>query len=506
MNVRLCAGATFLAALFLPRLALAETFEVGPGKPFATIQEALPSATAGDVIEVQGDQTYPGDLWFREEQAGITVRGIPVNGKRPIIEGVGTEEWHDMIVYVNANDFVFEGFEIIGDGNPDHFGIVHKANNVTIRDVVVHGVRSQGLLGTDFESGSLTLERCEFYDNGSEEYNHQIYMATDESMYPGSVFRMQFCYVHDGAGGNNVKSRSERNEIYYNWIEGAFYHELDLIGPDGQDPGLAREDSDVVGNVLIKRSEWRIARIGGDGTGNTAGRYRFVNNTMILSASSEVAIGLQESVETLELHNNVILRVGASGGELYNHNEPSGPDPIIVGSHNWIQTGIGAVPEGFINTLSGSDAGFTDIAAWDLRPIEGSVLVDQGTNMTVMQTPAFPGALALPANVPPARELGSDGTRPANAAPDIGAFEQGSGSPPGEGANGAGGGPPGGDDGGGDGEGGADGDGNGASDSGGGCDCRAAAGPSGSGTIAWMVAVFAFLRRRRTPWQASSSS
>ncbi len=49
---------------------------------------------------------------------------------------------------------------------------------------------------------------------------HQIYMATDESAHPGSVFRMQFCYMHDGAGGNNVKSRSERNEIYYNWIEG----------------------------------------------------------------------------------------------------------------------------------------------------------------------------------------------------------------------------------------------------------------------------------------------
>ena len=72
---------------------------------------------------------------------------------------------------------------------------------------------------------------------------------------------MQHCYVHDGNGGNNVKSRAERNEIYYNWIEGAVYHELELIGPDrraaaGWSEDLAREDSDVVGNVLRKTATY----------------------------------------------------------------------------------------------------------------------------------------------------------------------------------------------------------------------------------------------------------
>jgi hypothetical protein len=43
-------------------------------------------------------------------------------------------------------------------------------------------------------------------------------MATDQTAYPGAVFRMQHSYVHDANGGNNVKSRAERNEIYYNWI------------------------------------------------------------------------------------------------------------------------------------------------------------------------------------------------------------------------------------------------------------------------------------------------
>src|ERR1041384_8237829 len=58
-------------------------------------------------------------------------------------------------------------------------------------------------------------------------------MATDETAFPGAVFRMQHCYVHDGNGGNNVKTRAERNEIYYNWIEGAAYRAVELSGPAG---------------------------------------------------------------------------------------------------------------------------------------------------------------------------------------------------------------------------------------------------------------------------------
>ncbi|MFO0555176.1 MAG: hypothetical protein U0271_42755 [Polyangiaceae bacterium] len=506
------AGVTLSLVASLPAIAQAATYQVGAGKPYATIQDTLGMLAPGDVVEVDGDATYPGDLWFRAEQSGtadapVTIRGIPVNGKRPVIQGVGTEQWHDIIVFFNANHFVFEGFEIIGDGNVDHFGLVHKADDVTLRDLVVHGVANQGLLGTDSESGSLTLESSEFYGNGNDLYQHQIYMATDESMYPGSVFRMQYCYVHDGAGGNNVKSRAERNEIYYNWIEGAVYHELDLIGPDGQDPSLAREDSDVVGNVLVKHSEWRIARIGGDGTGNTAGRYRFVNNTMVLGASSDVAIGLQQTVESLEMDNNVIVRIGAAGGSVWNHAEPEGPDPELVGSHNWIQDGIGDIPAGFTNTLTGASAGFQNDADFDFRPVAGSPLLDAGTTETLIAGAPVPNALGVAADVPPSRLAGTQGDRPVDAAIDIGAFELGSGTIPGEGTVSTGVGTGGSGAGTGSGAGGGGGSGgDGANDSGDdGCSCSTAIGHSNSGARSGAallipvlgVALLASRRRRR---------
>ncbi len=427
---------TLVLATAAPLSAFAATYEVGPGKPYASIQDTLTKVGPGDVVEVQGDRTYPGDLWIRtggSASAPITFRGVSVNGQRPIIKGVGTEQYHNMIVLFYANHLVFENFEIIGDGNTANAGLVNKADDVTLRDLVVHGVANQGLLGTDQGSGSLTLERSEFYGNGSGVYNHQIYMATDETMFPGSVFRMQYCYVHDGVGGNNVKSRSERNEIYYNWIEGAFYHELDLIGPDGQDPNLAREDSDVVGNVLVKHSEWRIARIGGDGTGTTDGRYRFVGNTMVLGAASPTAIGLQQSVATVEMHDNVIIRVGAQGGALWDYNDPEGATPVWFGSNNWIQSGIGNVPASFSGTIAGSDPMFTSSAKSDYRPTKMSPLVDAGTSETSTATPAFVNPLMVPTMVPPSRALGTEAKRPLVGVIDVGAFEFGTGETPGDG-------------------------------------------------------------------------
>jgi len=417
--------------LFSAPLAAAATLSVGSGQTYATIAAAMAKVKPGDVVEVQGNQTYTGTVTFGPESGGqvgqpVTVRGVAVNGHLPVLSGIGPGQWNVMVVLLNANHFVFEGFEIVGDANVDHQCVVHKANDVTVRGVVVHGCAGQGLMGTDSDSGSLTLEYSEFYQNGNSMYGHQIYMATDETMYPGSVFRMQYCYVHDGAGGNNVKSRSERNEIYFNWIEAALYHELDLIGPDGQDEALAREDSDVVGNVFVKTSEWRIARIGGDGTGNSAGRYRFANNTMVLSSSSSIAIGLQETVQTLEMYNNIIYAQTGKSYKVYDQTDPSGASPTFYGSNNWISTGM-QVPPTWTGTITGTAPGWVNASAYDYRPADGSPLIDAGTSNTAASGAlAFPNPLLLPDHLPPMRQsIATAESRPLVGAIDIGALEWG---------------------------------------------------------------------------------
>lgn len=433
MKMRLCLCSLGASSVLWAAPAAAGTLSVGPGKMYAGITDAMRDAHPGDVIEVQGGNTYPGIIWLREDYGGtkdqpVTIRGIKVDGKRPVLSGVGSGQYENIILLLNSNHVVMESFEVIGDGSDSNYCIVHKADDVILRDFVIHNCLHQGgLVGNDFGSGSLTLEYSELYHNGKDASSHQIYMATDETMYPGSVFRMQFCYVHDGLGGNNVRSRAERNEIYYNWVEGAFYHELDLVGPIDGDSLPFREDSDIVGNVLIKKnSEWRIARLGGDGDGNTGGRYRFSNNTMVMTDSSSTVISLQNTVQTLEMYNNVIYGSKA-GFEVYDVNEQIGPDTVHFGSNNWILAGTTNIPKEWIGSLSGTNPTFIDTANYDLRPPMSSPLIDQGTTQTVATGPlGFPRALLMPAYHPPQHLLltiGMGDGRNNQGAPDIGAFE-----------------------------------------------------------------------------------
>jgi MYXO-CTERM domain-containing protein len=485
-----------LAVVVFPSSALAATYQVGPDKPYQTIAEIVSDLEPGDVVEVDGDATYAGDIHVRPDSTGtpdqkITLRGIRKNGKRPVIQG-GAEYG----IVLHGSHFVFEGFEVTGASG---FCVVHKADDVTIRDVAVHDCPNHGILGTDSESGSLTMEFVEVYACGSDLYEHQIYIATDETMYPGSVFRLQHSYIHDANGGNNVKSRAERNEIYSNWIENPYYHVLDLIGPDGQDPGLAREDSDIVGNVLIQRREWMVARFGGDGTGDTNGRYRFAYNTVILGPDA-TGLWLRYGLESVAVHDNVFLTEGGSP-PLINDGEAAWTNgPQLSAERNFVQSGLTA-PAFFTGTVTGADPMFKDMAGGNLVPLEGSPLKDAGAPGAGPAGFEIPSPLTVPTSVPPALGVSADLApiaRPTDATPDIGAYEFGTVVTPGTGGSGAGSG-----SGSGSGSGTGGGDGIGDEDSNGdvegvACDCRLPGAPTpaaGAGLLA--LAALALLRRRK---------
>lgn len=480
--------------------ALGATYQVGPGKTYQDLGAVAGLLNPGDVVEVDGDAEYPGGVVFDRpgtEAEKITIRGVRINGRRPVVRG-GTNT-----LEAAANHYVFEGLDLT-EGSFRCF--YHHAHGITLRDSVIHDCPAHGILGADGDSGSLLLEYTEVHHAGEGTQNHSIYMATDEAAYPGSVFRMQHCYVHDTNGGNAIKSRAERNEIYSNWIEGGTYHELELIGPDGQDPSLAREDSDVVGNVLVKRTDFAVVRFGGDGTGETNGRYRFVNNTVIVQSGGPAVFRLFDGLESVEMHNNVFAVAGGGGVNLVREVEAvwASGSRQIAGSNNWVMDGSTNVPEEWTGTLTGADPGFADLAALDVRPLEQSPLVDAG-GAAESGPPGheIPAPLGAPAWHPPLHAIEASGAatpRAAVGAIDVGAYEfgvamgtggsggAGSGGGAGAGSGGAGGsgagsggaGPLGGDD---------------AGDAGG-CGCRVAPRAPGASALAAALAAAALLRRR----------
>jgi hypothetical protein len=412
--------------------AQATTYQVGPSRTLKKLQDVAPLLAPGDLVEVDGNATYPGDVIFTVPGTPtnkITIRGLRVNGLRPTLSG-GT----NTVEFRLSNHYVFEGFDVTGG---TFRGIYHHAHDITIRDTVVRDCPAHGILGADTDSGSLTLEYVEVYNCGNGTGQHPVYMATDEFKYPGAVFRMQYCYLHDQRGGNNVKSRAERNEIYYNWISGGFYGELELIGPDPKgnrnvSTDLKREDSDVVGNVLQHKATQgtRMVRVGSDGTGQTKGRYRFVNNTFILRQGQvSPAFEIFEGIDSLEVHNNVFYRPG---------NEPI--DKVVletrvrwvagrvsVGTNNWLPVGSAMIPTGWTGTIFGTNPGFANLSTLDLRPAVGSALIGAGNNAPA--SPAghpFINPLWPPAFHPPLHTLLAPGTaaaRPSDGLIDIGAYE-----------------------------------------------------------------------------------
>ena len=411
-----------IAILTFPLSSAAEaaTYSVGPNRALRDLQAIAPKLQPGDLVLVDGDATYPGDLILRQDGAPgakITIRGRRVAGKRPVLAGGKTT------IEVRASHYQIEGFEITGGAARCFY---HHADDVTLADTVIHDCPRHGLLGADDDTGSLTLQYVEVYRSGAGDSAHPIYMATDERAHPGAVFRMEHCYLHDQNGGNNVKSRAERNELHYNWIEGAKYHEIELIGPDGVEPHR-REDSDVVANVIKKLHPGYVVRVGGDGSGESNGRYRFANNTIVLGPETRAVFRLFNGLESIEMHNNAFFREGGGGVRILIEDDVrwAAGRPLMAGTHNWLPRGSTAIPVDWDHTLVGVDPGF--ISPSDLRPTAASPLVDAGAD--VLPSPpscAFPSPLVEAQSSPPIARLEAPLTaapRVRSGAIDIGAFE-----------------------------------------------------------------------------------
>lgn len=450
-------------ALGLAQDARAATYDVGPGQPFATLNALFGARdlAGGDLVRLHYAATPYGNVVMPAGDGGapgnpVTIRGIANgSGARPVIRedaagngGNGVE--------VQANHVVIEDLEITGTGTVTTGTLrcyFHHSHDVTLRRIYVHDCPRHGVLGADQDSGSLTIDASEIYNVGSTppgfSGNHAIYMATDQTAYPGAVFRLQNSWIHDARfsdaspGANLVKSRAERNEIYGNWLEGAYFHELELIGPDpegaaaGWSDGLAREDSDVVGNVILHTSAngGNVIRAGGDGTSNgrgeSFGRYRFVNNTIVIDNGSGNANVFRAhfGIESLEMHNNVIHRIG--GGQLRVMYEETPTEWVagrrVRGSNNWVIAGAVMVPSAaeWIGTLSGTNPGLVDLAARNFRPASSaSAVVDAGASPPItppgyeIANPYFP-----PGAEPPERDTTAT-PRVIGGVIDLGAYER----------------------------------------------------------------------------------
>jgi hypothetical protein len=319
---RVMPAGVLLACSILP--AQAVTYAVGPTRLHKEISAVADQLRPGDVVEVEGSGAF-GPV--RLTQSGtatqpIVIRGTTPGAARPKVDAKGAAD----AFRIDASHYVIEDLVI---SNAVNRCVFLHGTNITLRRVAVHTCRDHGILGADEDTGDLTLSEVEVSGSGNpakpELRHHPVYISTDHARYPRAVLLIERSWIHDNFSGNAIKSRARNVKVMYNWIEATNdqYHGIELIGPDpwgsasrggGCPVPDGRNDAtlcngEIIGNVVVARGKHpNLLRLGGDGTGNTFGRYRIVNNTFVAGPAFKRGASLIRAfgdIQSIELQNNI---------------------------------------------------------------------------------------------------------------------------------------------------------------------------------------------------------
>jgi len=403
----------------------AAIYEVGPGKARTKIgQVPWNSLKAGDTVLIYWSTAPYREKWVLTAQgtasAPITVKGVPYNGLRPIIDGSGATTvpgqnfWNDergllkiggssIPANVMPAHIIIEGLEFRNAREGVQFKTdtgaasvfarnaaaiyVERAENLTIRDCALRD-SGNGLFIGSYDSPAtrnIHIEANYFSGNGNANsaYEHHVYTAAI-----GIVFEFnQFAPLRATSQGTAIKDRSAGTVIRYNWIEGG-NRQIDLV--DSNLPSFVSNplysESQVYGNVLIENAgtdNRQIVHYGGDSANLSnyrRGTLFFYNNTVVSKRTDRNTLfRLSTLDQRADVRNNIFYTVlpGTSLSLVDRYAN-------ITFANNWIKPGFLScycTPEGSLlqsGWITGSAPGFVNEAAMDYRLVSTSPLLDRG--------------------------------------------------------------------------------------------------------------------------------
>lgn len=426
----------------------AQALCVGPGKQYATIDDALSAAQDGDNIKIyaalSGDYISP-QLFVT--QANLSFWGIrDENNERPRLlgggfnyTGAGSVPRAIFQFQPGADNCVVKGLELYEAHNDSYNGAgvrVNQAKNIVVEDCVIHGCDMGVMSNGDAAAGTgeLRLVNCQLYANGNlgdPGYNHNTYAG-------GARFEMLGCEVYGSLTGHNVKSRAHVNEFRYCYVHDSANREFDLVD-DAANTGLPGSYTIINGCIIEKAAGMdgnkSVIHFGQDGGNDHNGPLYIANCTIITPYISPV-VQLSATNASVRFYNNIIWDAasGQSGQTLV---AASGGADIAraAGGHNWLSAGFSLPPGSSFEAGSmyiaagGENPPFLDSAGGDYRlpSTFASQITDAGLAAGLI-LPAPDDGLGGPLDILPTecyRPPFSNMHRRPQGAPDLGAYESG---------------------------------------------------------------------------------
>ena len=394
--------------------APATTYQVGPTRAHPTVA-SLPTLHPGDIVEIDPGIYHEVKRWTTPGTAAnpIVIRGV--GATRPVFDATGqtvdgARPNPRAVFQVEAHDTMLESLEFQNARNGNNSaGIrVTSADNVTVRNCKITAC-DMGIMSDN--NSNLVIEASEICSNGTslyDGYSHNLYLG-------GNSATLRFCYIHDSLNGQNIKTRAHYTELLYNYIADSQDGEVGLV--DARETAAVNSHAVMIGNIVISKprlsryNSGRLIQFGQDSGGQHNGTLFAFSNTFIAGDGRIQFLAANAPGATVVACNNICYGsnkiLGSRGGG-------------ISGSNDWMQA-TAAVPNTFVATVQGSDPGFVNRGARNLRLIAGSACRHRGLNVLTF----FDGAGAPHSGLPTMEYLSllQSSPRPTASQLDLGAYE-----------------------------------------------------------------------------------
>src|SRR5215471_1259075 len=182
---------------------------VGPEQQFGTLHVAVAASHDGDTIYVEAG-TYLND--FAVINTAISIIGV--GGMAHFVFDGTVPIPNQKAILVTRDDVTLDHLEFSGATVPDGngAGIRYEGGDLVITDCYFHN-NQEGILTGAVPGGTITIDHSEFAFNGTGDgYTHNIYVGRIGTLTIADSF------IHDAAGGHEIKSRADNTVIHDNYI------------------------------------------------------------------------------------------------------------------------------------------------------------------------------------------------------------------------------------------------------------------------------------------------